>query len=50
MIARDQAGTALPWQTVVEVIQATGAILAEAEAAGSDARVAAGAGPGPGPS
>ncbi len=48
MIARDQAGTALPWQTVVEVIQATGAILAEAEAAGSDARVAAGAGPGAG--
>lgn len=43
MIARDNPGTALPWQAVVEVIQATEAILAEAKAAGSDARAAAGA-------
>ena len=48
MIARYNPGTALPWQAVVEVIQATEAILAEAEAAGSDARAAAGGGPGAG--
>ena len=46
MIARDEAGGALNWQAVTEVIQATGAILAEAEAADSDARAAAGGGPG----
>jgi len=46
MIAYDQAGVPLTWQAVTEVIAATGAILAEAEAAGSDARAAAGAGPG----
>ena len=47
MIARDEAGAAaLTWQAVTEVMQATGAILAEAEAAGSDARAAAGGGPG----
>jgi hypothetical protein len=45
MIAHDEAGTALTWQAVTDVIQATGAILAEAKAAGSDAR-AAGDGPG----
>lgn len=45
MIARDQAGTALPWRAVVEVIQATGAILAEAEASGNDTIAAAGAAP-----
>ena len=44
MIARAEAGTALTWQVVTEVVQATGAILAEAEAAGSDARAAAGPG------
>lgn len=44
MIAHGQAGTALTWHAVTEVIQATEAILAEAEAAGSDAR--AGGGPG----
>ena len=44
MIAHDDSGTALTWQAVTEVVQATGAILAEAEAAGSDARVAAGPG------
>ncbi len=37
MIALYEAGTALTWQAVTEVVQATGAILAEAEAAGSDA-------------
>ena len=47
MIARDEAGTALTWQAVSEVMQATGAILAEAEAAGSAVRAAAGGG-GPG--
>ena len=35
MIAHDEAGTALTWQAVTEVVQATGAILAEAEAAGA---------------
>jgi hypothetical protein len=48
MIARDTPGTPLPWQAVVEIIQATEAILAEAGAAGSDARAAAGGGPGAG--
>ncbi len=46
MIAHDEAGAALTWQAVTEVIQATGAILAEAEAAGSDARAASGSDPG----
>ena len=42
MIARDEAGArALTWQAVAEVTQATEAILAEAEAAGSDARAGA---------
>jgi hypothetical protein len=44
MIVLDEAGTALTWQAVTEVVQATGAILAEAEAAGSYARAAAGPG------
>jgi hypothetical protein len=35
MIARYNPGTALPWQAVVEVIQATEAILAEVEASGA---------------
>ena len=42
MIAHYEAGTALTWQAVTDVIQATGAILAEAKAAGSDAREAGG--------
>ncbi len=46
MIAHDEAGTALTWQAVTDVIQATGAILAEAKAADSDARAAGGGGPG----
>ena len=37
MIALAEAGTALNWQAVTEVVQATEAILAEAQAAGSDA-------------
>ena len=45
LIARDEnGGTALTWQAVTEVVQATGAILAEAEAAGSAARAAVGQG------
>jgi len=44
MIAGGEAGTALTWQAVTEVVQATEAILAEAEAAGNDARAAAGPG------
>ena len=42
MIACAEAGTVLSCQAVTEVIQAIEAILAEAEAAGSDARAAAG--------
>ena len=45
LIARDEnGGMALTWQAVTEVVQATGAILAEAEAAGSDGRAAVGQG------
>ena len=44
MIARDEPGTALTWHAVTEIVQATEAILAEAQAAGSDARGAAGPG------
>ena len=44
MIALDETGIAPTWQAVTEVVQATGAILAEAEAAGSCARAAAGPG------
>ena len=43
MIAHYEAGTALTWQAVTDVIQATGAILAEAKAAGSDVRATGGA-------
>ena len=46
MLARGEAGTVLPRQVVAEVIQATEAILAEAEAAGIKARAAAGDPPG----
>jgi hypothetical protein len=45
MLARDAAEAPLPWLAVTEVARATGAILAEVEAA---VRVAAGDGPGPG--
>lgn len=44
MIALYEAGTALTWQAVTEVVQATEAILAEAKASGSDARAEAGPG------
>ena len=44
MIARYEPGTALTWQAVTEIVQATEAILAEAQAAGGDARAAAGPG------
>ena len=45
MIAHDEVGTVLAWQAVTEVIiHATQAILAEAEAADSDARATVGTG------
>ena len=37
MIAHDEAGTALTWQAVTEVVQATGAILGLGRSRGSDA-------------
>jgi hypothetical protein len=48
MIARDEAGTALLWQMVADVTQAADAILAEAEAAGSETFASGGGGPGAG--
>jgi hypothetical protein len=44
MLARAEADVPLPWLAAAEVIRATGAILAEAEAAGHEARTAAGVG------
>ena len=49
MIAHDEAGTTLTWQAVTEIIQATGAILAEAKAAAAT-REKPGAARGPRPS
>jgi len=46
MLARDAVDAPLSWLAVEEVIRATKAILAEAEAAGHEARTAAAAGPG----
>src|SRR5260370_30611649 len=46
MLAHGETGTVLPRQVVGEVVRATGAILAEAEAASGDARAAARDGPG----
>ena len=46
MLTRAETGTALPQQVVTDVVRATGAILAEADAAGRQARSAAGSGPG----
>ena len=46
MIARDEAGTGLSWQAVADVTEAAEAILAEAEAAGSEAFATGGGGPG----
>ena len=48
IIARDEAGTRLPWQLVADITQATEAILAEAEAAGSEAFASGRGGPGAG--
>jgi len=42
MLARDEAGTALACHTVIELIRATEAVLAEAGAAVRDAHTAAG--------
>jgi hypothetical protein len=44
MLARDEPGTTPAHWVVVEIARATGAILAEAEAAGRDALAAAGGG------
>ncbi|HEV2256400.1 MAG TPA: hypothetical protein VGS06_24910 [Streptosporangiaceae bacterium] len=44
MLAQGEAGTPLPRWAVVEVAQATGTVLAEAEAAGRAALTAAGIG------
>jgi hypothetical protein len=46
MLARDEADAPLSWLAVEEVIQATKAILAEAEDAGHEARTGARGGPG----
>jgi len=46
MLAQGEAGTPLPRWVVVEVARATGAVLAEAEAAGRAALTAAGFGSG----
>ena len=48
IIARDEAGTRLPWQLVADITRATEAILAEAAAAGSEAFASGRGGPGPG--
>jgi hypothetical protein len=46
MIARDEAGTGLPWQAVADIIQAIEAIWAEAAVASSEAFVSGGPGAG----
>jgi hypothetical protein len=46
MIARDEAGTGLPWQAVADIIQAIEAIWAEAAVASSEAFVLGGPGAG----
>ena len=46
MLARDDAETRFPWLARVEVTRATGAILAEAEAAGREVWAVTGGGPG----
>ena len=48
MLARDDAEAPRPWLAMAEVAQATGAILAEVEAAGREVRAMTGGGPGPG--
>jgi len=44
MLARTEEDAPLPWLAAAEVVRATEAILAEAEAAGREARTAAGVG------
>jgi hypothetical protein len=46
MLASDDAEAPSPWLAMAKVAQATDAILAEVEAAGSEARPAGGDGPG----
>jgi hypothetical protein len=48
MLVSDDAEAPSPWLVMSEVAQATDAILAEAEAAGHEARAVGGDGPGPG--
>jgi hypothetical protein len=48
MLARDEAEAPLAWVAAAEVIQATGAILAEVEASGRESSTVAGVGPGAG--
>jgi hypothetical protein len=48
MLARGDAETPLPWLVRAEVAAATGAILAEAEAAGREVGAVTGGGPGTG--
>jgi hypothetical protein len=48
MLARDDAEAPSPWLAMVEVAQATDAILGEVEVAGREVRAAAGGGPGSG--
>ena len=48
MIARDGPETALPWQAVADVTKAAEAIMAEAEAAASEAFALGRGGPGAG--
>jgi hypothetical protein len=48
LLVRDGAEAPLPWLAAAEVIRATEAILAEAQAASREVRAAAGGGPGPG--
>ena len=48
MLVRDDAEAPRPWLAMAEVAQATGAILAEVEAAGREVGAVTGGGPGPG--
>ncbi|HYV76731.1 MAG TPA: hypothetical protein VE979_01240 [Streptosporangiaceae bacterium] len=48
LLARDGAEAPSPWLAIAEVAQATGAILAEVEVAGREARAATGGGLDPG--
>jgi hypothetical protein len=48
MLARDEAEAPFPWRARAEMAAATGAILAEAEAAGREVRAATRGGPGTG--